>query len=289
MTTNEHQPSLLSENECDDNFIVRKPFLKWAGNKHRVKHHIVPRLPKGQRLVEPFAGSCAISLVADFESYFIADANADLIDMYKFIKIDAEAVINEAERLFVPANNQADAFYALRLEFNEAETSVRKSALFIYLNRHCFNGLCRYNASGGFNVPFGKYSGPSCPSVDIARFADFAQRCEFHHQSFQDTFAMTKSGDVIYCDPPYIPLSATSNFTSYAKEAFGPDLQILLADLASQASQNGKPTLVSNHNTPFAEEIYVGANIEKFEVQRLISSKASTRGTAPELLAIYNA
>ena len=289
MFTQEPQNAFLFDSEDNNSFIARKPFLKWAGNKNRVKHHIVPRLPKGQRLVEPFAGSCAISLVADFESYLIADANADLIDMYKFIKIDAEAVINEAERLFVPANNQADAFYALRLEFNEAKTSVRKSALFIYLNRHCFNGLCRYNASGGFNVPFGKYSGPNCPTADIARFADFAQRCEFHHQSFQDTFAMTRLGDVIYCDPPYIPLSATSNFTSYAKDAFGPDLQILLADLALQASQNGKPTLVSNHNTPFAEEIYAGAHIEKFDVQRLISSKAATRGTAPELLAIYSA
>lgn len=274
----------------DTNFVDRKPFLKWAGNKNRVKQHIVPRLPKGGRLVEPFAGSCAISLASNFESYLIADANADLIDMYQFIKLDSEAFIREAERLFDPTNNNADTFYKLRTEFNGSATSVRKSAIFIYLNRHCFNGLCRYNASGGFNVPFGKYSGPTCPSEDIARFADFARRCEFHHQSFEKTFAMTKSGDVIYCDPPYIPLSATSNFTSYAKEGFGPEMQQLLADLASKAASVGKPTLVSNHHTPWALEIYANAaHIEAFEVQRLISSKASTRGMAPELLAIYGA
>jgi DNA adenine methylase len=288
MTLTQQQSNLLFGDNSDDKFVGRKPFLKWAGNKNRVKHHIVPRLPKGRRLVEPFAGSCAISLASDFESYLIADTNADLIDMYQFIKIDANAVIEEAEKLFVPSNNEAEAFYRLRLEFNEAVTSLRKSALFIYLNRHCFNGLCRYNASGGFNVPFGKYSGPSCPSADILRFAEFAKRCEFHHQSFQDTFSMTVSGDVIYCDPPYIPLSATSNFTSYSKDAFGPDLQILLAELAFNASENGRPTLVSNHNTPFAEKIYATAHVEKFDVQRLISSKAATRGTAPELLAIYS-
>ena len=278
----------LDPNGADD-FVARKPFLKWAGNKNRVKQHIVPRLPEGKRLVEPFAGSCAISLASNFDSYLIADANADLIDMYQFIKADAGAVIREAEKLFVLRNNEAEAFYELRLEFNQAVTSVRKSAIFIYLNRHCFNGLCRYNASGGFNVPFGKYSGPTCPSAEIERFADFTQRCEFHHQSFEETFAMTEQGDIIYCDPPYIPLSATSNFTSYAKDGFGPELQILLADLAADAARNRKPTLVSNHHTPWALEIYADAHIEKFDVQRLISSKAATRGMAPELLAIYSA
>lgn len=273
----------------EDAFVVRKPFLKWAGNKNRVKHHIVPRLPQGKRLVEPFAGSCAISLASDFDSYLIADANADLIDMYQFIKVDVDAVIEAAEELFVPRNNEAEAFYELRLEFNQAVTSVRKSALFIYLNRHCFNGLCRYNASGGFNVPFGKYSGPTCPSAEIRGFSEFAQRCEFHHQSFEETFAMAEEGDVIYCDPPYIPLSATSNFTSYAKDGFGPEMQLLLARLARDAASNGNPSFVSNHHTPWALEIYAGARIETFDVQRLISSKAATRGMAPELLAIYGA
>jgi DNA adenine methylase len=267
----------------------RKPFLKWAGNKNRVKQHIVPRLPKGKRLIEPFAGSCAISLATNYERYLIADANSDLIDMYRFIKSDHADVIRNAELLFQPIYNEAEAFYNLRAEFNQACKSVRKSAIFIYLNRHCFNGLCRYNASGGFNVPFGKYSGPTCPSNEIKRFAEFAQRAEFLYQSFEDTFALAEDGDVIYCDPPYIPLSATSNFTSYAKEAFGPDEQQALADAAAKAARRGCPTFVSNHDMPFARDIYAGARIESFEVQRLISSKASTRGMAPELLAIYGA
>lgn len=289
MNLQAQQISFALESSGPDRLAAQKPFLKWAGNKNRVKQHIVPRLPEGKRLVEPFAGSCAISLASHFDRYLIADANADLIDMYRLIKVDAKTLIREAEGLFIPGNNEAEAFYELRLEFNQAVTSVRKSAIFIYLNRHCFNGLCRYNGSGGFNVPFGKYSGPTCPIAEIVKFAEFAQRCEFHHQSFQETFAMTEKGDVIYCDPPYIPLSATSNFTSYAKDGFGPELQVLLAELASEASVNGKPTLISNHNTPWALKIYADAHIEKFEVQRLISSKAATRGMAPELLAIYSA
>jgi DNA adenine methylase len=277
--------SLLNEPMAED----RKPFLKWAGNKNRVKHHIIPRLPAGKRLIEPFAGSCAISLATDFESYLIADANADLIDMYDLIKKDHANVIRQTELFFQPLYNEAEAFYNLRDEFNRSTKSIRKSAIFIYLNRHCFNGLCRYNASGGFNVPFGKYRAPNCPSLEIERFAEFAQRAEFKHQSFEDTFAMAEEGDVIYCDPPYVPLSATSNFTSYAKESFGPLQQQALADAAIQASANGIPTLISNHDVPFARDIYTGAHIEAFEVQRLISSKASTRGLAPELLAIFNA
>lgn len=267
----------------------RKPFLKWAGNKNRVKQHILPRLPMGRRLVEPFAGSCAISLATQFDEYLIADINSDLIDMYKYIKNDHQSIIEETEKLFTKENNTDLSFYRLRQNFNDAETSIKKSALFIYLNRHCFNGLCRYNSSGKFNVPFGKYSGPNCPTDEIIKFAEFAQRCEFYHQSFQMTFDMLSDGDVVYCDPPYIPLSSTANFTSYSKDSFGPELQILLSELAFASSRRGVPTLISNHDTPFAKEIYAKARIEKFDVQRLISSKAATRGAAPELLAIYDA
>jgi len=279
----------ISFDEAND-WIIRKPFLKWAGNKTRAKHHILPHLPEGARLVEPFAGSCAISLATEYESYLIADVNADLIDMYSYIKADAAALIDAAEELFSTGNNSADAFYELRTEFNQSETSIRKSAIFIYLNRHCFNGLCRYNGKGGFNVPFGKYFGPNCPSDEIRSFAEFARRCDFVHQSFESTFAMLKEGDVVYCDPPYVPLSMTSNFTSYAKDDFGPALQIELANAARAAAKRGNKTLISNHDTDWARQIYASAKrIEKFDVQRLISSKASTRGMAPELLAIYEA
>jgi DNA adenine methylase len=266
-----------------------KPFLKWAGNKHRAKQHILPHLTKGRRLVEPFAGSCAISLASDYDRYLIADANADLIDMYRFIQSDHEALIRHAEQLFRPDYNQDEAFYRLRAEFNQSDTSVRKSAIFIYMNRHGFNGLCRYNALGQFNVPFGKYRSPTCPTNEILNFTEFAKKADFVCQSFEKTFEMVEAGDVIYADPPYVPLSATSNFTAYAKEAFGPNEQQLLAECARSSASKGCATLISNHDTPVSRALYHDAEVHAFGVQRLISSKASTRGAAPELLAIFNA
>lgn len=264
-----------------------KPFLKWAGNKHRAKHHILPSLPRGKRLIEPFAGSCAISLATDFDSYLIADTNSDLIDMYNFIKYNIDFLVEETEKLFHQKNNNSDKFYYLRTEFNNSITSIRKSAIFIYLNRHCFNGLCRYNKSGKFNVPFGKYKSPTCPTENIIAFHKFAQKAEFISQSFQETFTMVRNEDVVYCDPPYVPLSATSNFTAYSKESFGPPLQEELAFLAELASKNGVPIIVSNHDTAVTRSLYKNARLKSFNVQRLISSKASTRGMAPELLALY--
>ena len=133
----------------------------------------------------------------------------------------------------------------------------------------------RYWVKAYMNMPTYRIPGNHCTSM-VA-------------QSFESTFAMLEEGDVVYCDPPYVPLSATSNFTSYAKDGFGPELQIALANAARAAAKKGNKTLVSNHDTDWARQIYASAKrIEKFDVQRLISSKASTRGMAPELLAIYD-
>lgn len=267
--------------------IIVKPFLKWAGNKHRVRDNITPYLPERKRLIEPFAGSCAISLATHYENYLIADTNSDLIDMYNHIKYHSDSIIEETEGLFVPENNNSEEFYTLRSEFNEINASIRKSALFIYLNRHCFNGLCRYNRKGKFNVPFGKYKSPKCPTLDILSFSEFSMRAEFVNQSFQETFAMAGKDDVIYCDPPYVPLSATSNFTAYSKESFGPLLQEDLAVIAESTASGGVPVLISNHNIPITRDLYSSALIKSFDVQRLISSKAASRGKVSELLAIY--
>lgn len=272
-----------------DNFerISGRPFLKWAGNKNRAKQHILPHLGQGNRLIEPFAGSCAISLNANFNNFRISDANEDLITLYKFIQTNLDDVLNELRKIFTKENNCSSAYYNFRDEFNNCRESIRKSALFVYLNRHGFNGLCRYNSKGGFNVPFGKYDRPYLPEEEIVEFSVFSKHVAFAHSDFTKAFGNAEKGDVLYCDPPYVPLSATSNFTSYAKDAFGTDKQILLADLAEAARTKGCRVLISNHDTPFTRELYQGARIESFGVMRLISSKASTRGEARELLAIF--
>jgi DNA adenine methylase len=265
----------------------QKPFLKWAGGKFRVLEQILPRIPQGDRLVEPFAGSAAVALNAGFPSALVADSNGDLIDLYRSIKDDPDRFIREASELFVRAQNSRASFEALRAEFNESDNPFRRSVIFVYLNRHGFNGLCRYNAKGRFNVPFGKYTRPGFPGAEIRNFAIAAQRMEFRHQDFLSTMSSAVPGDVIYCDPPYVPLSVTSNFTSYAPGSFGFAEQTALAAKARECATRGIPVVISNHNTPESRALYADAELHKFEVQRFISSKASTRGHAPELLAIF--
>ena len=265
----------------------RKPFLKWAGGKFRVLGEILPRMPSGSRLVEPFAGSGVVALNADFPEALVADVNVDLINLYHSIKYNPEKFCQEAEKLFAPANNRRESFDRLRDEFNRIDDPFRRSVIFVYLNRHAFNGLCRYNAKGLFNVPFGKYKNPGFPVNEIRAFSLAARRMTFVNQGYEATMSQARRGDVIYCDPPYVPLSLTSNFTSYAPGSFGLEEQRRLAGKARECAAKGISVLISNHDTPISRELYSGAEIHSFDVQRFISSKSSTRGKAPELLAIF--
>lgn len=265
-----------------------KPFLKWAGNKTRVLKHILPNLPEGKRLVEPFVGSGAVFLNAGFSKNLVSDMNADLINLYHQIKSDGGAFIEYAEQFFTPELNVDTEFYKIREQFNTTSDQRLKSALFIYLNRHCFNGLCRYNKKGLFNTPFGRYKRPVFPELEIRNFETQAQHTTFLHQDFRDTMKSALPGDVIYCDPPYVPLSATSNFTDYATGGFNLDDQRDLAQLALACRDRGITVLVSNHDTEFTREIYRDSNLVFFDVQRFISSDAANRNKASELLAIFS-
>lgn len=264
-----------------------RPFLKWAGGKYRVLDEILPRLPMARRLIEPFAGSAAVSLNAGFPAALVSDLNADLINLYCSIKEDVSHFIREAGALFGGTHNNREAFDALRAEFNTTKDPFRRSVIFVYLNRHGFNGLCRYNAKGRFNVPFGKYDNPGFPKAEIEVFAEAAKHIEFVHQGFLTTMAQARPGDVIYCDPPYVALSVTSNFTSYSAGVFGFAEQKALAEKARDCAARGIPVVISNHDTAESRALYHGAEIHSFSVQRFISSKASTRGNAPELIAIF--
>lgn len=146
---------------------MSKPFLKWAGGKSKLATFIESHIPSKhrQRLVEPFAGSIALSLALEFEAYFLNDTNGDLIELYRVLKNEKQAFIDYAYSFFTPENNQDSRFYELREQFNGSKNTEERAALFIYLNRHAFNGLCRYNSKGGFNVPFGKYRAPYFPKV----------------------------------------------------------------------------------------------------------------------------
>ena len=266
-----------------------RPFLKWAGNKYRLVDRIVAALPEGQRLVEPFVGSGALFLNTDYSRYLLCDANVDLISLYQILKEQGDSFIAACRPLFCEANNNAERYYALRDEFNACRDPLRRSVLFIYLNRHGYNGLCRYNAKGGFNVPFGRYKRPYFPADEMRAFHRKAKHAVFRHQDFTTTLAKAKVGDVIYCDPPYVPLSDSANFTAYSAGGFSMEQQHQLVALARSATERHVPVLISNHDTRFIAKIYRGAKVSRFQVQRSISCNGKRRQTAGEVLALFSA
>ena len=266
----------------------QRPFLKWAGNKYRVLPHIRLRLPPGKRLVEPFAGSGAVFLNTDYDHYLLTDTNPDLILLYNTLKAEGAEFVRYCRRLFQPGNNTPERYYALRDAFNRARQSRHKAALFVYLNRHGYNGLCRYNKQGGFNVPFGRYVRPHFPEAEMLAFHQRAQRAEFRVQSFEETLRDTRKGDVVYCDPPYVPLSASASFTSYSRGGFDLEQQRHLAELAAETAARGIPVLISNHDTPFTRKAYAAATeLDSFPVHRSISCNGARREAARELLALF--
>ena len=264
-----------------------KPFLKWAGGKYRLVERIKDQLPPGRRLVEPFAGSGAVFLNTDYPSFLLSDSNADLINLYQHLKEGGGDFIEHCRRYFTPAANREQEYYRLRARFNGAPGKQEKAALFLYLNRHGYNGLCRYNASGMFNTPFGKYKKPYFPEKEMLYFAQRAQRADFACRDFRKTMMSLEPGDIVYCDPPYAPLSVTANFTEYSGGGFGSREQEELAELAGKLAGRGIPVLLSNHDTEFTRQIYRGAKFTSFKVQRFISCRGNNRNKAAELLALF--
>lgn len=264
----------------------RKPFLKWAGGKTRLVNDIKELLPHAKRLIEPFAGSCSVSLSLDYKGYLLADMNEDLINLYKWMQDDGEKIIRISKTYFVKENLPEANFYELRTKFNQTNSSRIKSILFIYLNRHAFNGMCRYNSKGEYNIPCGKYTKPYFPETEMLAFIKWSREnnVTFLHSDFRQVMEMAEEGDVIYADPPYSPLSETSNFASYVSDGFSEQDH---KDLTQLAKNSKVPVLISNHNTPFTKNLYQDAiEIKEIMVQRMISGNAK-RDKASELMALF--
>ncbi|WP_439241422.1 Dam family site-specific DNA-(adenine-N6)-methyltransferase [Lonepinella sp. BR2474] len=267
-----------------------RAFLKWAGGKFRLTDDINRLLPKQKQcLVEPFVGAGSVFLNSQFERYILADINPDLINLFNTIKADVENYINTLKPIFFhPEANSASYYYARREEFNRSTDPFIRSVLFVYLNRFGFNGLCRYNANNEFNVPFGAYKNHYFPEQEMRYFAEKAQSAVFICGDFQQTFAMADEHSVIYCDPPYAPLTQSSNFTQYSGHDFGLLHQQALAELAKQTQlERNIPVLISNHDTKFTRQIYKGARFRKIRVQRSISQHGARRIKVGELIAVF--
>lgn len=264
-----------------------RAFLKWAGGKYGLVENINRCLPEAGTLVEPFVGAGSVFLNSNFDAYVLADINADLINLYQLLKTQPDAFVREAAGLFVPANNDKTAYYGLRNEFNQEQESGRRALLFLYLNRHGYNGLCRYNRKGGFNVPFGSYKKPYFPEKELWFFAEKAQKATFICQGYDQVFANATSDQVFYCDPPYAPLSSTASFTTYAANGFTLDDQAILARLARETAARGVPVLISNHDIPLTRELYRDASLDVVAVKRTISRHGHNRQKVNELLALF--
>ena len=269
---------------------MRKPFLKWAGGKHKLVPFIASHLsPSRRRLIEPFAGSAALSLALEFEAYLLNDTNPDLIGLFQTLKNEKQEFIDYTRQYFNTEHNQESRFYTLREQFNYSKNPIERAALFIYLNRHAFNGLCRYNSKGLFNVPFGRYRAPYFPEKEMRTFIQKAERMEIQCGDFQTALQRANSDDTIYCDPPYVPLSATASFTAYSKDSFNLEEQSRLATAAQQTAPQSQGVLISNHDTELTRELYRHAQLETISVQRNIAANGSRRQKVGELLAIYGA
>jgi len=264
--------------------------LKWAGGKKKVIPEIARLLPTDniKRLVEPFVGGGSVFLNLDFDEYLLVDMNKDLISLFNILKNQHKEFINDAKTFFSGDNNDPEKYYDLRKHFNASNDGYERALIFLYLNRHGYNGLCRYNKSGGYNVPFGRYKHPYFPQQELEYFAEKSQRATFIQGDFETAFTQLKQGDVVYCDPPYSPINPSSNFTAYAGNSFTDDDQRRLVNCAKLAKSQGISTLISNHHVDFTKELYSDATNKKlFQVQRSISQKGLGRIKVEEILALY--
>ena len=264
-----------------------RAFLKWAGGKYPLLDDIKRHLPQGECLIEPFVGAGSVFLNTDFSRYILADINSDLISLYNIVKTRTDEYVQASRELFMPETNQAEVYYRFREEFNASEDPFRRAVLFLYLNRFGYNGLCRYNLRGEFNVPFGRYKKPYFTEAELYHFAEKAQNAEFHCLSYEECMDRADSNSVVYCDPPYAPLSATANFTAYHTNSFSPKEQAHLAEMAEKLVSKQIPVLISNHDTPDTREWYRAAKHFQVKVRRSISSNGGTRKKVNELLALY--
>ncbi|MFK8259666.1 Dam family site-specific DNA-(adenine-N6)-methyltransferase [Erwinia sp. AnSW2-5] len=266
---------------------INKTPLKWPGSKCRAMSELKKHLPAGERLVEPFAGSCAVMMNTDYNEYLIADINPDLINFYQQLKDDSELIISLALDVF-GTSNSAERFYQIRLGFNTFKGGlVNQAVAFLFLNRHCYNGMVRYNQQGQFNVPYGKYKAPYFPEAEIRAFAEKAKRATFICADFSETLELVLSGDVIYCDPPYNPLEGKDSFTGYHTGGFGTNQQQALANKLHSLARQGYPVIASNSDSVLTHGQYGYGrfDLHKITVARSVGASAGTRIMAPEIIA----
>lgn len=297
--------------------IIAKPFLKWAGGKGQLLNQIISFLPKEieekkiTKYVEPFVGSGAVFIYLtqfyQFEEFFICDINEELILAYKTIQKEVDKLIQRLSEiqinyLALSLNNRKEFFYQVRKNYNLqkkqidfkvfSEQWINRTAQLIFLNRTCFNGLFRVNSQGQFNVPMGNYKNPLiCHVENLKAISQILQTTKIYHGNYYQCQQWVDSQTFVYFDPPYRPISQTSNFTSYSQDNFSDVEQLKLRDFFHLLHQQQAKLMLSNSDPTnknpddtFFEEAYQGYRIEKVKATRMINSNARKRGQINELL-----
>lgn len=272
-----------------------RPALLYAGNKctyGAVLTKVGP--PDWSRLdwVEPFVGSGGLLLSAPHcRGYVVSDVNPDVVDLLRFTRDNCTELTQAVERLFKADNNEPSTYLALRSEFNAAPRGLYKSALFVYLNRHGFNGLVRYNAAGALNVGFGKRVRPHCPTAELVATSRFLQRrqVEIAECDFEQALADVRNRSVVLLDSPYLPANGKAKTSGiYRCGAFTEAQQERLGLVATALARDGHYVIAFNYSSPKARAIHSGASeLHELSVGTRISRTAAGRGKVAELVAVY--
>ncbi len=267
-----------------------RPIFKWVGGKFSELPTVLEHLPHGKRLIEPFVGGGSVFTNAGFRHNLLNDINGDLINFYQTLQREGHSLVTLTYSFFKNYNN-ADAYLEVREAFNRGKyDQLHHAAAFLYLNRHCFNGVTRYNQKGEFNVGYGKYKAPYFPHAEMEAFLadDVLKNTSFVSGDFAGVIEAAGEDDVIFCDPPYEPLPDTEGFTSYSGNSFRFDEQKRLVSLLVEAHQRGAKVVITNSGAPNIRELYEGNGfkVHHMAARRSVSCKASTRVVANDIIAI---
>jgi DNA adenine methylase len=266
-----------------------KPFLKWVGGKSQLLPEIIKRLPtEYDRYFEPFIGGGAVFFSLQNRSACLVDINSELINTYSAIRDCVEdLIVDLAKHVY-----EKDYYYALRdvdraLEYQDW-SSIRRASRFIYLNKTCYNGLYRVNSKQQFNTPIGTYKNPKILDADNLRAcSQVLKDVELIHGNFITIESRITDRDLVYFDPPYVPLTKTASFTAYTRERFDECQQIELYKLCCRLHERGVKFMLSNSSAPFVLELYgqePAFKIESIQATRLINSHSDKRGQIAETI-----
>lgn len=267
------------------------PVLKWVGGKRQLLSEIKKYIPKYTTYYEPFVGGGAVLFELQPNKAVINDMNSELINVYNVIKNNIDELIEELsiEKKYI---NTSECFYNIReLDRNPKQYNklmgIQKAARILYLNKTCYNGLYRVNSMGAFNSPFGNYKNPNIiNAITLRAVSKYFNDSDitFLTGDFEKAVNGIKKGSFVYFDPPYVPISKTSNFTGYNENGFGESEQRRLKKLCDTLSKKGVNILVSNSDCEFIRDLYNNYDIIEIKAKRFINCNSDGRGEVSDVL-----